>query len=526
MNQDNFQVKKHILKSASLVSFMTLCSRILGMVRDILSANLFGIGKVWDGFVFAFMIPNFLRRLLGEGALTGAFIPLYTEMSKDYGEKEANYFTNLILSLMLVGFGGVLILMNLGIALVLHFFQLPEKVALILGLSQLFLPYILLLCLISVVIGVLNCHKKFFVPSLQPIILNIVWIFAITILCYRLGRTLEEKVYILAGAILFAGILQFLLQFTLLHKSGFRYRFCLDLKYPFLSKLFYLMLPAALSFSVTQINILVDLCLAYVMGDGATSALWYGNRLMQFPLGLFGIAIGTVLLPTISKQAANNEIDNVKESLSFSMRTVLLIIIPSTIGLIVLSQPIISLLFEGGLFNQEATIRTSRTLIAYSLGLFAYSGIRLLLPCFYSLQDTVTPVFIGVMCMATNIVLNLILMQFFQEAGLALATSITNTFNFLLLFMLLEKKIGVVSGMFEPLLKITLASLLMGAVVLVFYRFVEISFFSGEKLNSAIRIFAAISVGLVFYLIGCFVFRVRECKMAIELVTNKLKKKS
>lgn len=512
MSTDTKAVKRHLLKSAGIVSAMTLLSRVLGMVRDIVNANMFGISRVWDAFVFAFMIPNFLRRLLGEGALSGAFIPIYTEILNTKGTKEANYFTNIIMSLLIVGLGSVLILINLIIAVLMHVCTFSARVQLILGLLQFFFPYILMLCVLAVVIAVLNCHKKFFVPSLMPIVLNIGWIITLVFVCARFGGSYEEKVYLLAGGIFCIGVVQFVMQFIALYRTGFRFRFNLDVKDKFVSKLVWLMMPALLGFSVTQINILIDLFLAFLIGEGASSSLWYGNRLMQFPLGMFGIAMGTVLLPTIAKQASQKLFGQMKETLSFSLRVVILIIVPSTVGLIVLSRPVVSLLFQSGLFDAVATDKASGTLMAYSLGLFAYSGIKLLLSSFYALQDTKTPVKIGVICMIMNIVLNVILMTFMREVGIALSTSISNTINFIVLYVLLEKRIGHVRGIIAPFVKVVLASILMGCVVTVFFNTLQVTCFPLAKLNLCLRILVSIMGGIISYGIFCVLLRVREVK--------------
>lgn len=515
---DSQKVKRHLLRSAGVVSAMTFLSRILGMVRDIVNAHVFGISRVWDAFVFAFMIPNFLRRLLGEGALSGAFIPLYAEIFNTNGEKEANAFTNIILSLLLVGLGTVLMIVNMVIALILAFTHLPQKVVIILSLLQLFSPYILILCILAVAMGVLNCHKRFFVPSLMPIILNIGWIATLYFVCMRFGSNNVERIYMLGSGIFSVSIIQFVAQFFALYRTGFRFRFNLNLQHPYMSKLITLMLPAILGFSVTQINILIDLFLAFLIGDGANSALWYGNRVMQFPLGMFGIAMGTVLLPTISHQAAQNNLPQMKETLSFSLRSVLLIIMPSTVGLVLLSTPITSLLFESGLFDALATQKAASTLMAYSFGLFAYSGVKLLLPSFYSLQDTRTPVKIGVICMFLNIVLNLILMIPLREMGIALSTSITNTLNFFILFMLLEKKIGTIGSIMKPVIKIILASIAMGIIVFYAHRYVNFEFFTWSKLNLLSELTVVITIAVVTYILFCIVFRVHELTKAITFI--------
>jgi putative peptidoglycan lipid II flippase len=519
------KIKQHLIRSAGIMSGMTLLSRILGMLRDIFTAHIFGIGRVWDAFVFAFMIPNFLRRLLGEGALSSAFIPLYTELLNKNGEKDANAFTSIILSFLLIGLGAMLLFVDAIFAFVLAIFTLSEKVTLILGLLQLFSPYILILCVLAIAMGVLNCHKKFFVPSLMPIILNIGWILALSFVCLPFGSTNEERIYLLGIGILVVSIIQFFVQFIALYKTGFRFKFSLDFKHPFMGKLMTLMVPALLGFSMTQINVLVDQFMAYLVGDGANSALWYGNRVMQFPLGMFGIAMGTALLPTISHLTAQNNIEHMKDTLSFSLRLVLFIILPSTVGLVLLSNPIIRLLFQSGLFDARATMRAANTLMAYSFGLFAYSGMKLVVVSFYSLQDTKTPVKIGAMCMAMNIALNLILMIPFKEMGIAFATSISNTLNFIFLYFILEKKIGSIGNMRVPLLKIMTASVLMGAVVCFFSGRIVIDVFAWPKLNLCAHMAIMIVIAVVSYFAFCFALGIKEAYKGTEYFLSWFNKK-
>jgi putative peptidoglycan lipid II flippase len=231
---------------------------------------------------------------------------------------------------------------------------------------------------------------------------------------------------------------------------------------------------------------------------------------MQFPLGMFGIAMGTALLPTISHLTAQNNIAHMKDTLSFSLRLVLFIILPSTVGLVLLSNPIIRLLFQSGLFDARATMRAANALMAYSFGLFAYSGMKLVVVSFYSLQDTKTPVKIGAMCMAMNIVLNLILMIPFKEMGIAFATSISNTLNFIFLYFILEKKIGSIGNMRVPLLKIMAASLLMGAVVYFFSGRIVIDVFSWPKLNLCMHMAIMIVIATVSYFAFSFMLGIQE----------------
>ncbi|MFH1384989.1 MAG: murein biosynthesis integral membrane protein MurJ [Candidatus Omnitrophota bacterium] len=446
MNPQHEHTKKTLVKAAGVVSASTLLSRMSGLVRDVISAHFFGVSRVWDAFVYAFMIPNLLRRLIGEGALSSAFIPVYTQILNQKGKKEAERVANIVFSLLVTVLGGFLFCTHWIIKILLHYVTFSDKVTLALNLLLILFPYIFFLSLVALFMGISHCHKRFFIPSLTPLLLNIVWIGTIILFCSRGDTSPQEKITILAWGVLVAGFAQLVVNGIPLVRSGFSLRYIFDFKHPALVHVLHLMIPAALGFSITQLNIFVDLNLAFLLGDGANSALWYGNRLMQFPLGVFGIAMGTALLPTISHHVAKNNIDGLKSTLSFSLRSVFLIVIPASVGLIVLREPIVRLLFERGAFDSVATQRTAMTLLCYCLGLFAYSGIKLVVSAFYSLQDAKTPVKIGLVCMVLNLIGNIIFMQFLREAGLALATALSSTVNFILLIVLLRKKIGSFEG--------------------------------------------------------------------------------
>lgn len=515
--------KKSLVKAAGIVSFSTICSRISGLVRDMVCANIFGLSRVWDAFVYAFMIPNLLRRLVGEGALSGAFIPVYAEVLKTGGKAEAERLANVVFSLLITGLGVFLFCAHWLIRAGIHWIPMSEKVVLSLELLLILFPYIFFLALVAVFTGILQCHKKFFVPAMTPLVLNLMWIATVLLFSARYGSTPEEKITILAWGILCAGFVQFFINYLMLRRTGFRSRFILDLKHPLLGKIIHLMGPAALGFSITQINIFVDLSLAMFLGDGANSALWYGNRLMQFPLGVFGIAIATALLPTISHQVAERNMEELKSMLSFSLRIVFLIVIPASVGLIVLREPIIRLLFERGEFSSVATARTAQTLLYYSIGLFAYAGVKLIVAAFYALQDTRTPVKIGAFCMVLNIGCNLLFMYFLREAGLALATAVSSTLNFILLVHFLHKKIGSFEArrIVFSFARITLISIGMGISVHYCFAAFPVGLTGSESLDLAARLFGSVSLGVLSYAVLGFLIRVPELRSAWHVMRKR-----
>lgn len=525
MKQTQDNVKRSLLRTAGLISFLTVISRVSGLIRDMVSAHIFGLSRVWDAFVYAFMVPNLLRRLVGEGALSSAFIPVYTEVLNREGKEAAERVAHIVFSMLILGLGTLLLLVHLILKLIIIFVPLSDKVFLALQLLMILFPYIFFLSLVALFMGILHSHKKFFIPAFTPFLLNLIWIVALFFFIGPRDISLHAKAAYLAWGVLSAGAIQCLVNVIALGKERISLRFLFDFKHPALVKIINLMIPAALGFSITQLNIFVDLNLAMFLGDGANSALWYGNRLMQFPLGVFGIAMGTALLPTISHQVAQDNIEGLKTSLSFSLRSVFLIVIPASIGLIVLREPIIQLCFERGEFTHAGTQRTAFTLLFYCLGLFAYSGIKLVVSAFYSLQDTKTPVKVGALCMVLNIVCNLIFMQFFKEAGLALATALSSTCNFILLMVLLKKKIGSFGELHICLsfMRISFLSVIMGFVAWLVFPYCLFSFSEHNSLELFVQVMITISVSVLSYAVIGLLLRIPEMHRLVYLMLKKVR---
>ena len=515
--------EKSLIKSAGIIGLSTFTSRVLGLLRDVFSASMFGTGLVWDAFLIAFMVPNLLRRLLGEGALTGSFIPVFTEYLHKRPKEEVWKLVSIIFTLLILG---LLVLVLLGIwvvSLVLNNFSLSAKTSLILRLTRIMLPYIFFVSLAALSMGILNSFKHFVLPALGPVILNICWIGALFYLCPRFGHSLEQKILGLAIGILAGGVAQLAIQIPALIKKGFNrfnIRFNLNLAHPGVRRVGYLMAPAVLGLAVTQINVVVDVILGLILGHGAISALYYGNRLMQLPLGIFGIAMGTAVLPTMAQHVAKNEIEKLKTTLSFALRMVFFITIPAAVGLMSLRLPIMKALFQHGNFSSLSTARAANTLFFYSLGLFSYAGIKVIVPCFYSLQDTKTPVKIGIIALVSNIVLNLILMGPLRESGLALATAISSTINLTALFLILRKKIGNLDGrkILFSFKRILFSALVMG----IFCWSVSNPIFRLESLPLQLTgLISAISGGIIIFITCSFIFKVEELRIVSKWILKR-----
>ena len=398
--------------------------------------------------------------------------------------------------------------------------SLPPVVHLTCELLQIFFPYLFFIALCALAGGILNCHQRFFSPALNPILLDIVWIFAVLWVMSLTGVPPERKVFLLAGWIFASGVLQLGIQIPSLLQTGYKPRFEFDFSHPGLRQVGKLILPAILGFAVMQINILVDTTMAFWIGAGANSSLWYGNRLMQFPLGVFAIAMGTALLPTISHHTARNEIEEAKKSLSFALRSIFFIILPATAGLIVLRTPIVRLLFERGEFDAVSTARTAFVVLCYTIGLFAYSGQKLIVTGFYSLQDTRTPVKIGAVSLILNIILNLLLMGPLREGGLALATSISGIVNFTALLYLYDRRISgfPVKELVSSSLKILVASLVMGGFAWQFYQWIDSHAGGGVTVRLLAGVFGSIALSLPIYVGLCLLLRVPEVHEALQWI--------
>jgi putative peptidoglycan lipid II flippase len=432
-----------IAKAATTIGTGTLLSRIFGFLRDMVIANFFGAGMAADAFFVAFRIPNLWRRLVGEGSLTISFIPVYTEYLTQKSEEEARKVTHiaftvagvilLILTLLGILFSPILIRI-----IAPGFIQIPEKFQLTVTLNQIIFPYLFFMGLFALCMGVLNSHRHFFAPAIAPIFLNI----SIIISVFLFYHTFNIPVMTLAMGVLAGGVIQFLFQIPCLYQRRITFRFNFNFRHPAIKRIGLLMIPGLIGTAVYQINVFVDTIFASFLPSGSVSYLFFADRLMEFPLGIFAIAIGMASLPSLSGLASQGKMEELKEMLSFTFRLVSFISVPAMVGLIALKTPIINLLFQRGLFDYSATQKTAFALLFYSVGLWAIAGSRTIVPAFYSLQDTWTPLKIALICLGANVVFIAILIYPLKHGGLALATSLSSILNLILLFWKLNWKLG------------------------------------------------------------------------------------
>ncbi len=511
-----------VARAAGIVGSVTLLSRISGFARDVVIAGIFGAEMAADSFFVAFGIPNLLRRLFGEGALSAAFIPVFTERLRtdepgDAKELADQTFTALAGVLTVVSIVGSAAAPVLVWVLVPGFREIPGKIELTTYLTRLVFPYILLIGLATLASSTLNSLGRFAIPAFTPVLLNLSMIVCTLLLAPRLSRPAVA----LAVGVLAGGTAQWLLQLPELKRKGMLPRLRRRLKHPALARVARLMLPALIGMGVTQVNVLVDRWLASFLSQGSVSYLYYGNRLAQFPLGVIGVAMGIAILPTMSTQAARGSLEEMRGTMVFGIRLVLFLMIPATVGLIVLRIPIVNVLFERGEFTSLATLATARALFYYAFGLVAFAGVRVVVSAFHSRQDTRTPLQIAIVAMVLNIFLNIILMVPLQHAGLALATSISAAANLALLLYVLRQRLGPLGGaqVLEAALRFLGAAAIMGVVcgLVVAHVFrVDASFAS----RAGTLVWCA-ALGLVIYLALAHVLKVEEMGYLLRLLRER-----
>ncbi|MEW8255906.1 MAG: murein biosynthesis integral membrane protein MurJ [Candidatus Thiodiazotropha taylori] len=456
-------------RSFAAVGSYTMLSRVLGFVRDLVLARMFGANAATDAFFVAFKIPNFLRRLFAEGAFSVAFVPVLSEYRTQRSESELRGFVDnmagtLGLIVLLVSLVGVIAAPILVMIFAPGFWNEAEgKYELTVEMLYLTFPYLFFITLTAFAGSILNAHNRFSVPAFTPVLLNLsligcaVW----------LSPMLDEPVKGLAWGVLIAGIVQFLFQLPFLGRLRLLPRPRVAFKDPGVKRVMRLMIPALFGVSVSQLNLLLDTLIASFLVSGSISWLYYSDRLMEFPVGVLGVALGTVILPNLSRKHAEASATEFSRTLGWALRLNLILGVPAAVGLFLLAGPMLATLFFSDAFNRHDVDMATLSLMAYTPGLMAIMLIKILAPGFYARQDTKTPVRIGIIAMVANMVLNLILVFPLAHAGLALATTLSSWLNAYLLYRALIKQ-----GIYRPdpgwpmlLLRITLSALAMGLML-------------------------------------------------------------
>lgn len=438
-------------RAAGVISAATFLSRILGLVREQVFAAQFGAGYAVDAFQVAFRVPNLLRDLFAEGAMSAAFVPTLTRTQKEEGPEAAMRLAVLVVNFLLVVLSAICLLGILAAPWIVRamapgFAAVPGKLELTTLMTRIMTPFLLIVSLAAAAMGILNTRRIFFLPALAPTMLNVGFILAGYLIAPFMPRFGLEPIVGMAIGAMLGGLGELLIQVPALRAQGFRWKPRVSFRDPGVLRMVGLMAPASIGIAAAQVNIFTSTFLASMLVEGSVSWLNYAYRLMQLPIGLFGVAIATVTLAEVSRHAAAGNMADLKETLSFSLRLVMLLTLPATLLLIALARPIIALLYEYGRFDPADTMQTARALWAYAVGLAAFSGVRVMVPAFYSLGMARIPVLISMSTIGATVILYFPLMRLFHHMGLALAVSIGSVLNFIALFWTLRRKIGGLGG--------------------------------------------------------------------------------
>jgi putative peptidoglycan lipid II flippase len=508
----------------------TLTSRILGLVRDQVLAALFGAGSEMDAFIVAFRIPNVVRDLFAEGAMSAAFVPTFTNRLTLRGKSEAWLLgNNLINALILVT--GVLVAIGMIFAAPIvrlyarDFGLVPGKLELTIALTRVMLPFLVTAAVAAAVMGMLNSLHHYFIPSLSPALFNVATILAAFTLVPVMPALGLPRITAIAIAALAGGVLQVLTQWPSLHREGFRYRFTFDLRDPGLRRVLVLMGPGTVGLAATQVNLFVNTLLATGQGTGAVSWLSYAFRLMYLPIGLFGVSIATATLPAVSRHAAVGDRDGIRDTVAEAIVMMLVLNVPAMFGLVALSEPIVRLLFERGRFHASDTAATAAALRCYAIGLTGYATARIASPVFYALGRSRVPVFVSVATIALNVILSVFLVRLLGFRGLALGTSIAMMANGGTLLVLLHRHLGGLdtSRLAATFFKIVVASCAMAAASATLDHLFSGITTGGSVIARAALVFSAIGVGVAVLTVVAKLLRIREFDRAFSSVTTRLK---
>jgi putative peptidoglycan lipid II flippase len=431
-----------MLKSSGAMAAATLTSRLLGMVREMVYARFMGDGWVAGAFQLAFTIPNLFRRLLGEGALTAAFIPIFKEKERTATEQDVWRSANAVISGFLILASVIVALVILGVSAALAVGQFEAQTHLMLRLLRVMFPYMLLVCVAAVLMGMLNARGHFFIPSIGAATMNLVMIASVLWLAPVMGQELHEQIFALAVGVLAAGVAQAAFQLPTLHREGYRFGWVTPWCDETVRRVVQRMLPAIIGVAGYQVNVLLTQTIAFRVDAQIVASFNYAVRLMELPQGLFGVSLATFLLPTLAGLAAEKRYPEFRALLRQGLGTLLFANLIAATLLVVLAEPIIRLLFERGKFTADATDRATFALICLAPGLLAFSVVNVLARAFFALGDTKTPMKISLFCLGLNVVLTLVLVHPFRQGGLGMANTATSTINLVLLAYALRRKLG------------------------------------------------------------------------------------
>ena len=505
-----------------------MASRVLGLVRDQVLASMFGAGNAMDAYNVAFRIPNLVRDLFAEGAMSAAFVPVFMrELARGDTPSAWRLGNNVINALLVVT--GVLVVLGLLFAGPLvrafagDYASVPGKLELTVLLTRIMLPFLTLVAVAAAIMGMLNSLQRFFIPSLAPAMFNIATILCALLLVPVMPRVGWPPIAAIAIGALLGGLAQILLQWPLLRREGYSYAPVLNWRQEGLRRVLLLMGPGTIGLAATQVNVFVNTVLATSEGTGAVSWLNYAFRLMYLPTGLFGVSIATATVPAVSRHAARDDAAGVRSTLAEGLSLMFVLNVPATVGLIVLSQPIVRVIFERRAFLPSDTAATAAALQFYAIGLLGYSIVRIASPTFYALGDSRTPVEISIASVIVNAILNVLLARVLGYRGLALGTSIAALFNAAGLLWLLHARLNGLDDrrVLSSLARIVIASLVMGMAALAVNDLLETWMGGDTFVYQAIRLLLTIVSALLVLGISAHFLRIREFREALALVAKR-----
>jgi putative peptidoglycan lipid II flippase len=531
---------ERLVRSAGVVSIAVFMSRITGLLRESVMARLFGAGLTYDAFMLGFRIPNLTRDLFAEGALSSAFVPTFTEYLSNRGKEEAVRLANLVASALFLIVGvlcaaGVIFAPALVHLLAPGFAAVPGKFELAVTMTRIMFPFLLLVALAAQAMGVLNASNVFGVPALASTFFNIGSVGFGIALGVMLGPTLHfSRIEGMAVGVVLGGALQLCWQLPSLHRLGYRFRPELHWSDPGMVKILRLMAPAILGSAAVQINVMVNTNFASSIfdprtgHDGPVSWLSYAFRFMQLPLGLFGVAMASATLPSISRSAAAGRLDEFRKTMSHSLGMVFLLTLPSSVGLVVLGKSIIGAIYQGGKFSLYDTEQTALALSCYAIGLAGYAALKVLTPAFYALGDARTPMLVSLASILINYAAASTMIRFagLRHAGLALSTSAVALFGFVVLFLILRDRIGGIYGraLAAQLGKVGAASLVMAAVAALSSHFMA-AHAGVSQLGRLADLAVSIPLALAVYYGVCRALGVSDVDMAVRAFTAPIRRR-
>jgi putative peptidoglycan lipid II flippase len=523
-------MSRRLTRSAGLIGAATLASRVLGLVRDQVQAGLFGTSDAMDAFVIATRIPTLLRDLFAEGAMSAAFVPTFTRYLTKDGRAAAWRLGSQVVNALLVVTGalvvlGIIFAKPLATAYAGDYSKTPGKLELTISLTRLNMPFLSLVAVAAAFMGMLNALRRFFVPASSPAMYNVVFILC-AVLFYPVFMHFGVPIMSLTVGMLLGGVAQIVVQWPMLRREGYQHKWILNPRDPGLREVLVLMGPGTLGLAAAQVNVFVNTILA-TSEPGAVSALGYAFRFMYLPVGIFAVSVATAAIPDLARHAAVNAHEAMRETLSWGLRLMLVLSVPACVGLMVLSHPIVELIYLRGRFDTTSSALVAASLFFYAPGIIGYSIVKIASPSFYALRDARTPVIVSVVTILTNLALNIWLNRIMHYQGLALGTAIAANINAGLLLVLLSKRLGGLDGrrVMTVFLKIAVASAAMAGAAYYgeawLHRGLPATLFGYQIVTRLFRVIGGITVGVLTLMLAALVLQIEEFSLALRRILGR-----